>query len=297
MFRDRTVAVVVPAYDEAGFVGDVLASMPASVDRIYPVDDASTDGTWAELRAVAHGDATSPADGAADPLGSGGEFTRALAARVCESAGAGRVLALRHGRNRGAGGAVKTGYLAALAAGADLVATIDGDGQMDPALLDRFLRPLVDGSAAYATGSRFERRSDTREMPAFRRAGNVLLTHLARVATGYRDLSDPVNGYTAITRRALRDIDVPTLYEGYGYGIDVLARLHAAGYGVVDVPRPSSYGAETSSIRYSTYVPRVSRLLAATAVDRLRREQRAPGVVTGPWPDPDRGDEEGRESA
>jgi hypothetical protein len=134
-------------------------------------------------------------------------------------------------------------------------------------------------------------------MPAFRQAGNVLLTHLARVATGYRDLTDPVNGYTAITRRALRAIDVATLYEGYGYGIDVLARLRAEGYPVVDVPRPSTYGAETSSIRYRRYVPRVSRLLAVTAVERLRREGVVPGGVTAPRSDPDRGDEEGRESA
>jgi len=120
---------------------------------------------------------------------------------------------LSHDEQRGAGGAVKTGYLAALDGDADLVATVDGDGQMDPRRLDRFLDPLVDGDADYAKGTRLSRREHTAGMPAFRLFGNRLLTLLCRLSSGYWSLTDPVNGYTAIRREALKAIDPASAYE------------------------------------------------------------------------------------
>lgn len=274
MYREHTVAVVVPAYDEAPLVGDVVTAIPAFVDRVYLVDDASNDDTGSAALAAAdpeRGPATPD-----DPSDDGWTGVRpALGDRVAERTGRGRVTALRHGENMGAGGAVKTGYLATLAGGSDLVATVDGDGQMDPARLDCFLDPLVTGDADYVKGTRLRRRRDRDEMPAFRLFGNALLTLLSRTSTGYPGLTDPVNGYTAITRDALTAIDPGSLYEGYGYGVQVLSRLHAAGCRVSDVPHASTYGAEVSSIDYATYVPRVSGLLAATLAARLRRERLA----------------------
>lgn len=274
MYADRAVAVVVPAHDEAAFVGDVVAAMPSFVDRVYVVDDASSDATYDVALDAA--DRGSGVEGTIEQGAHGdvGRETseRALADRVVESTRRGRVFALRHGENRGAGGAVKTGYLAALAGDADLVATVDADGQMDPSHLDRYLDPLVAGAADYATGTRLERREDRAGMPGFRLFGNAVLTALARVATGYWSLTDPVNGYTAVTRDALEALRLRTLYEGYGYGIQVLARLHAAGCRVRDVPTESTYGDEESGIDYASYVPRVSGLLAATFCRRLRRE-------------------------
>jgi glycosyltransferase involved in cell wall biosynthesis len=266
MYRERTVGVVVPAYDEAGLVGDVLDAMPGYVDRVYAVDDGSTDATWRELRAAGEAPESQTLP---EPLRRAVD-DGPLSPRVERVERRGRTVALRHAANRGAGGAVKSGYLAALADGVDLVATVDADGQMDPGRLDAFFDPLVDGDAAYAKGSRLSSVGDARGMPPLRLVGNAALTLLARAATGYADVSDPVNGYTAVTREALARIGVPDLYEGYGYGVDVLARLHAAGAAVVDVPVRSRYGEETSSIRYRTYVPRVSGLLAANALRRLR---------------------------
>jgi len=272
MYREHSVAVVVPAYEEAAFVGDVVAATPEFVDRVYVVDDASTDDTSSVALAAAdpgRGPAT-PVDGSDD--GSAG-MRPVLDDRVAERTSRGRVTALRHAENAGAGGAVETGYLAALAGGADLVATVDGDGQMDPRRLDRFLDPLVAGDADYVKGTRLRRLGDREEMPAFRLFGNVVLTGLARASTGYRGLTDPVNGYTAITRDALAAVDPGSLHEGYGYGVQVLARLHAAGCRVADVPHASTYGAEVSSIDYTSYVPRVSGLLAGALAQRLRRER------------------------
>lgn len=271
MYRDHTVAVVVPAHDEAAFVGDVIAGMPPFVDRVYVVDDASSDGTRDAALAAA---ATTENDGF-DPA----ERPR-LADRVADAARRGRVVVLRHGENRGPGGAVATGYLAALAGDADLVATLDGDGQMAPAALDRFLDPLVDGEADYATGTRLLDGAHAREMPAFRLFGNYLLTLLCRLATGYRSLTDPVNGYTAVTRDALAAIDPGTCYEGYGYGAQILARLHADGRRTVDVPHASRYGEEDSGIEYRRYATWVSVLLLRTFAWRLSREWLGDGSAT-----------------
>ena len=300
-FSGYSVGVVVPAHDEAEFVGGVVAAVPAFVDRVYVVDDASGDDTGAAALAAVDGDEDGAEndgeDGDSDPRAAadcendGGGLlepgadtevdddtaagaARALDGRTVESVDRGRLRLLRHARNRGAGGAVATGYLAALADRVDLVATVDADGQMDPADLPRVLAPLADGRAAYATGTRLASPEDRAAFPPMRLAGNVFLTGLARLATGYRGLSDPVNGYTAITGRALAAVDPETLYEGYGYGIDVLGRLRAVGARVVDVPQPSTYGDESSGIALSTYVPRVSRLLAGTLSRRLRREYR-----------------------
>lgn len=274
MYADRSVAVVVPAHDEAAFVGDVVGAMPPFVDRVYVVDDASADDTAAvALEAGANSASGTGLDGGAFEDRHG---EAALADRVAESARRGRVEVLRHGENRGAGGAVKTGYLAALAGDADLVATVDADGQMDPSRLDSFLDPLVRGDADYATGTRLRSRTDRADMPRFRLFGNAALTLLCRVSSGYWSLTDPVNGYTAVTRDALDAVRPASLHEGYGYGVQVLARLHAADCRVADVPVESAYGDEDSGIDYASYVPRVSRLLAATFLRRLRRE-RVPG--------------------
>jgi glycosyltransferase involved in cell wall biosynthesis len=266
MYRNHAVAAVVPARNEAPFVGSVVDTMPAFVDRIYVVDDASEDDTRTVALDTA---AESPAD---EPARWCPERRR-LDSRVAEIDQAGRVAVLSHDEQRGAGGAVKTGYLAALDGDADLVATVDGDGQMDPRRLDRFLDPLVDGDADYAKGTRLSRREHTAGMPAFRLFGNRLLTLLCRLSSGYWSLTDPVNGYTAIRREALKAIDPASAYEGYGYGTEVLARLHAADCRIADVSHPSHYGDESSGIDYRQYTTRVSRLLLATLLWRVGRER------------------------
>jgi glycosyltransferase involved in cell wall biosynthesis len=269
MYRTHTVAAVVPAHNEAPFVGTVLAEMPSFVDRVYVVDDASSDGTHEAVLAAAppaenHDSAFEDADLLA---------STALSDRVATVTRRGRVVLLRHAENRGPGGAVATGYLAALSGGAELVATVDGDGQMNPEQLPRFLDPLVDGEADFATGTRLLNGGHAREMPALRLFGNYVLTLLCRLSSGYWTLTDPVNGYTTITRDALVAIDPASTHEGYGYGTQLLARLHADDRRVVDVPHASRYGDEESGIDYRRYATRVSLLLLRTFLWRLSRER------------------------
>ncbi|WP_158059002.1 glycosyltransferase family 2 protein [Halorussus halophilus] len=273
MYRDHSVGVVVPAYNEENFVAGVVRELPAFVDEIYLVDDASTDGTWAAMLGISGAKSHPQRSGtqrlstASDGLGRG-----LLADRVADYETDGRLTRIRHAENRGAGGAVKTGYLAALEDEVDIVATIDGDGQMDAALLPRILDPVVEGRAGYAKGDRLAGVSLVHEMPPFRLFGNLLLTGLTRIATGYWKLSDPQNGFTAISREALLEADVESLWEYYGYMNQLLARLNAAGVGVADVPMASSYGDEVSGIDYVEYIRKVSWLLLVSFLLRLRRK-------------------------
>jgi hypothetical protein len=152
----------------------------------------------------------------------------------------------------------------------DAVAVMNGDGQMDPAILDRILDPVVSGRADYAKGNRLTRPTDRRGMPPVRLVGNLLLSGLTKVASGYWRMLDPQNGYTAISRHALEELRIDELYDQYGFANDVLIRCNAAGLRVADVPMRARYGEERSHIRMSTFVPSVSRLLLSGLLWRLR---------------------------
>jgi len=265
MYRNHAVAAVVAARNEAPFIDDVVDAMPAFVDRIYVVDDASEDDTRAvALGAAAGHPRTSPRSGAPSGAGSTAESPRPI--------------------RRVGWPCSRTMSNAALAAPSKR-ATSPRSTAMRISLrpstaTDRWTRaasigsdPLVDGDADYAKGTRLSRCEHTAGMPAFRLFGNRLLTLLCRLSSGYWSLTDPVNGYTAIRREALKAIDPASAYEGYGYGTEVLARLHAAGCRVADVSHPSRYGDENSGIDYRQYTTRVSRLLLATLLWRLGRER------------------------
>ncbi|KZN26104.1 family 2 glycosyl transferase [Haladaptatus sp. R4] len=249
MYEGHTIGVVVPAYNEEGFVGDVLDSLPDFVDRVYAVDDASTDGTWDEIRAHATIE-RAPRAGESDDAVNG-------------------VVAIQHAVNRGAGAAIKTGYLAAREDGTDITVTVDADGQMDPDIMTRFLDPIVTGDAEYTKGDRLSNSELREEMPRFRLLGNWLLTGLTRIASGYWDITDPQNGYTAISLPALEAIDLEGMYEYYGYCNDILVKLNVAGMRVADVDMPATYGDEESSIQYGDYIPKVSLMLLRNFFWRL----------------------------
>jgi len=262
MYNDHTVGVVVPAYNESGFVGDVIDTLPDFVDRVYAIDDQSTDDTWGEITATADriNDSVTATDGGAD-------FEQ-------------QVVAIQHDENRGVGGAIKTGYLRARDDGIDVTAVMGGDGQMDPAILERIIRPVVDGEADYAKGNRLVYETDHEQMPQFRRLGNRILTLLTKIASGYWQVGDPQMGYTAISLETLHDADIENMYEYYGYCNDLLVRLNVTGHRVADVPSPLNYGDEHSDISYVTYIPRVSLMLLRTFLWRLWSGRRSAAGVS-----------------
>lgn len=269
MYRGHTIGVVVPAYNEADHIEGVLSTLPELVDRVYVVDDRSTDDTWAVVREYveSRGErATGESEGtelAADPVSGaipdGGAPTWS------------RFAPIRHDENRGAGGALRTGYRHAHADGIDVTVAMDADGQMDPDHLTRLLDPIVGGVADYAKGNRLGARTDWREMPAFRLFGNWLLTVMTKFSTGYWHLQDPQNGYTAISHRALAAIDIDRIPDDHDYTNDLLAQLNVAGMCVADVAMPAKYGDEESTIDYRTFIPATLGTLARGFVDRLAR--------------------------
>ncbi|MFC5277836.1 glycosyltransferase family 2 protein [Halorubrum rubrum] len=274
MYDGHTVGVVVPAYNEAGHVGDVIETIPAYVDRVYVVDDASTDDTWAEIREHArriNGSSVGSTSDDASPIRpEAGGFV--VEAEVGTDGGVTpRILPIRHETNRGAGAAVKTGYAHALADDIDVVAVMDGDGQMDPDHLDRIIDPVIAGDATYAKGNRLRSGRDYEQMSRWRLFGNGILTFLTRISSGYWSLSDPQNGFTAISKEGLRTIRFDRLYDQYGFLNHMLLALNVDRQPIADVPHPAKYADETSGIQYSTFVPTLSILLARNFLERLVR--------------------------
>ncbi|WP_418280273.1 glycosyltransferase family 2 protein [Halorubrum sp. DTA98] len=278
MYEETTVGVVVPAYNEEGFVGEVIETLPAYVDRAYVVDDCSTDGTWDEIRTTAdrvNGRSREETERREhDTYASDGGETEAFDRQV---------VPIRHEENRGVGGAIKTGYLRARREGIGVTAVMGGDGQMDPDELTTVIDPIVDGEADYVKGNRLLSADDRKEMPGHRYVGNVILTYLTRIASGYWRIGDPQNGYTAISAAALAGAKIEEMFEFYGYCNDLLVRLSTYGFRVVDVPISARYRDEESHIDYRTYVPIVSLMLLRAFLWRLvvRRETRAEAARSG----------------
>jgi glycosyltransferase involved in cell wall biosynthesis len=257
MFRGRSVAVVVPAYNEADKIGGAIRSVPGFVDHIIVVDDGSADST-------------------------------AAVARRAGRRGGGRIVeVIVHPRNRGVGAAVATGYARAITLGAHVTAVMAGDGQMDPVDLPRLLAPVVSGAADYAKGNRFAWRGGWRVMPRTRLFGNVVLSLLTRIASGYWHVFDAQCGYTAASRQALQAIDPARLFARYGYPNDLLARLGAAGARVVDVPVRPVYGpAWRSGLRPSRVALPIALVLLRSLWRRLRARRETPallGTAGEPW--------------
>jgi len=209
------LAAVIPCFRVKRHVLGVLAAIPPEVDRIYVVDDGCPEGTGSAVE-----------DGCRDP----------------------RVRVLRHEHNRGVGAATVTGYRAALADGAEIVVRLDGDGQMDPALIPRLVQPIRDGSADYAKGNRFFDLESLRAMPRLRLVGNSVLSFASKLSSGYWNVMDPTNGYTAIHAAVLRQLPLDKLAPGFFFESDLLFRLGTIRAVVCDVPMPARYGDEESSL-------------------------------------------------
>jgi glycosyltransferase involved in cell wall biosynthesis len=211
------VAIVIPCHRVERHVAAVVRSIPARYAPIVCVDDASPDGTAAVIEALG------------DP----------------------RVVLLRHPRNRGVGGAMKSGYAEALRRGAAIVVKMDGDGQMSADDLDRLVAPLLDGSADYAKGNRFVDLRALRRMPTARLFGNAVLSFASKLACGYWNMLDVSNGFTAVRAEVLRRVDEDRLAERFFFETSMLVELNILRARVADVDLPARYGDETSSLRIS----------------------------------------------
>jgi dolichol-phosphate mannosyltransferase len=211
---EAAVVVVIPCYRVARFVEGVVRTIPPFVRHIVVVDDCCPQASGDVVNALG------------DP----------------------RVVVLRHDRNRGVGGAMKTGFAKALELQATIVVKVDGDGQMDPTQIARLCRPLIERRAAYAKYNRFWDFKALRQMPRIRRVGNVGLSFLTKVASGHWRVFDPTNGFVAIRGDVLGVLDLASLADGYFFETSMLIELGKRGFRVADLPLAARYGDEESSM-------------------------------------------------
>ena len=174
------------------------------------------------------------------------EHTGQYVTASCDDA---RVRVLTNERNLGVGGATMRGYTAAMADGMDILVKLDGDAQMDPARIASLVRPLLEGNADYAKGNRFFNLDDVSGMPRLRLFGNSMLSLVNKVSSGYWDVMDPTNGFTALHATVCRALPLDKIARDYFFESDMLFRLATLRAVVADVPMPAHYGGEKSHLR------------------------------------------------
>ena len=239
MLEGKRVAVVVPAHDEEQLIVATLQGIPGFVDRVYVVDDASSDATAERARSVE------------DP----------------------RVEVVVHERNRGVGAAIVTGYKRALADRVDATAVMAGDNQMDPDELEELTLPVVRGELDYAKANRLFTGSAWKLIPRNRYLGNAMLSLLTKVASGYWHVADSQAGYTVLSLRVLHLLDLERIYTSYGFPNDMLVHLNVWNARVRDFPSRPIYGVgERSGIKSRRVVPRISWLLWKGFFWRMREK-------------------------
>jgi dolichol-phosphate mannosyltransferase len=214
----HAVHVVIPCYRVTHHIKKVITKIGPEVSRIFAVDDCCPDGS--------------------------GDFIN----KNCTDS---RLVVLHNPQNLGVGGAVLMGYRAAIEAGAEVIVKIDGDGQMDPSLIPVFIAPILTGEADYTKGNRFFDLEGIRNMPKVRLFGNAILSFMTKLSSGYWNLFDPTNGYTAIHADVARHLPFEKISRRFFFETDMLFRLNTLRAVVVDVPMEAQYGDEVSSLEIS----------------------------------------------
>ena len=209
------IAVVIPCFKVKAHILNVIKSIGEEVQRIYVIDDACPEhsGQWVK-------------DNSTDP----------------------RIEVIFHEKNRGVGGAVKSGYMKAIEDGADVIVKLDGDGQMDPLMIKRFIEPVLTLQADYVKGNRFYDLSNLAEMPGLRRFGNSILSFVNKIVSGYWNIMDPTNGFTAISAVALKHLPLEKIDDRFFFEQDMLFRLNSIRAVVTDMPMKAEYRHEKSNL-------------------------------------------------
>lgn len=241
MYRDKTVSVIVPAYNEEKLIANVLKTVPGFVDHIVVVDDASSDRTGEIVKSKQEGDP--------------------------------RITYIRHPENTGVGGAIATGYKWARDKGIDISVVMAGDAQMDPRDLPTLLNPIADGEVDYSKGNRLFTGKAWRVIPKSRYFGNAILSFLTKIASGYWHVADSQSGYGAVALQVLRTIDLESIYKRYGMPNDLLVKLNVYHFRVRDVPVNPIYGiGEKSGLKIYKVVFTLSFLLLKLFFWRLKEK-------------------------
>lgn len=235
MYDGAKICVVIPAYNATQTIPAVISTLPEWVDQIIVVNDCSKDDTLLTLQHLS------------DP----------------------RLTVVNHEKNRGVGGAMKSGYAEGLKGDADIFVKVDSDGQMDPNQIHRLLSPIIAREANYTKGNRFLHTKQLKAMPALRRTGNFVMSFLSKVATGFWNIFDPTNGFTALSRQALELIDLDQLDEGYYFETSLLEALYLVRAPIKDVSMHAVYKGEKSYLSESKVLFQFPIKMIATFFNRI----------------------------
>jgi dolichol-phosphate mannosyltransferase len=209
------IAIVVPAYKVRAQILNVVNELLPHCDHVYVVDDCCPEGSGQLVK-----------ESCLDP----------------------KITVIFNPVNLGVGGAVMEGYRQAVANGFEVIVKVDGDGQMDPQMISEFIAPILDGEADYTKGNRFFDLQNINRMPAIRIFGNAVLSFMAKLSTGYWDLFDPTNGFTAIHADVARRLPYDRISKRYFFETDLLFRLNTFRAAVVDISMDARYGDEVSNL-------------------------------------------------
>jgi dolichol-phosphate mannosyltransferase len=212
------IAVIIPSFKVKEQILGVISAIGPEVKRIYVVDDHCPQGTGNYVK-----------ENCSDP----------------------RVLVLFNLKNLGVGGAVITGYKKALENGCTILIKLDGDGQMAPSFIPKLIGPILKHEADYVKGNRFYELSFLRKMPVVRRFGNSMVSFINKITSGYWNIMDPANGFTAISSTALKELPIEKIDHRFFFECDMLFRLNTIRAVVKDIPLPSQYGNEMSNLSIS----------------------------------------------
>lgn len=240
MFKEKTIGVIVPAYNEGKLINKTLNTIPDFVDTVIVINDGSKDNTLERIEECKIKDK--------------------------------RIIILNHKKNKGLGQTLIDGYIKARELEIDIIAIMAGDAQMDPNDLPNIIEPIAKGECDYTKGNRLLHDQVTKKMPKYRYIGNTILTILTKFATGYWYIMDPQSGYTAISKKALSTIPIERMIKGYGYNAHILNMLNLDYYKVKDVEIEPVYGEEKSKIKLSRYIKKVSWLLLKLFFKRINRK-------------------------
>jgi len=229
MYKNKKISVIMPAYNEELLIIASLESIPDYIDHVYAIDDCSQDLTYELIQAYAK----------KNP----------------------HVELIRHNVNSGVGAAIVTGYKKSLEDGVDIAVVMAGDNQMDPKYIPSLIDPLIEGKADYTKGNRLTSLKTMKGMSPLRMFGNFILSLITKASSGYWDISDPQNGYTAIKTEVLTNINLDQIWPSYGYCNDLLTKLNVGEYLVKDIDIPARYGQEKSKIKLGRYIKNLSKLL------------------------------------
>lgn len=230
MYHNLIIAVAIPCYKVAQHLQKVVAGIPDFVDHILLVDDCSPDNTPTMVESLA-----------------------------CSHP---RITPLHHDKNCGVGGAMKTAFRKAMEIGVDVVVKLDGDGQMDPTYIAPLVEALTD--ADFAKGNRLFDRQMLKRMPAARRMGNMGIGFMVKTASGYWNISDPVNGFFAIRTSTLRQMEFARIADRFFFESSMLIEMHYTGARIHEVSMPAIYGNEKSNLSIGkTLISFPPKLIAA----------------------------------